>query len=100
MDLKSTAEARVIGREEVWQLIGYLLADTDDSYGIAQVGFAALRRRRSIFWLVEDLVRELAGGQTQPVKQLREEFANLLEPLVRQHGLVRRESLRQKMRGA
>lgn len=99
VDLKSTAEARVIGREEVWQLIGYLLADTDDSYGIAQVGFAALRRRRSIFWLVEDLVRELAGGQTQPVKQLREEFANLLEPLVRQHGLVRRESLRQKMRG-
>jgi hypothetical protein len=98
VDLKSTSQSRVIGRDEVWQLIGYLLADTDDSYSIARVGFAALRRRRSIFWLAEDLLRELAGGQTRPVKQLREEFADLLKPLVRQHGLVRRESLRLKMR--
>jgi hypothetical protein len=99
VDLKSTSQATVIGRKEVWQLIGYLLADTDDSYNITRVGFAALRRRRSIFWLAEDLIRELAGGQTRPVKQLREEFAALLKPLVRQHGLVRRESLRLKMRG-
>ena len=99
VDLKSTSQARIIGRDEVWQLVGYLLADTDNSYNIARVGFAALRRRRSIFWLAEDLIRELAGGQTRPVKQLREDFAALLTPLVRQHGLMRRESLRLKLRG-
>jgi hypothetical protein len=58
VDLKSTSQARIIGRDEVWQLIGYLLADTDDSYSIARVGFAALRRRRSIIWPSQELVRE------------------------------------------
>jgi hypothetical protein len=98
VDLKSTSQARIMGRDEVWQLAGYLLADTDDSYGIDRVGFAALRRRRSIFWLAEDLICQLAGGQPRPVEQLREEFAAMLTPLVRRHGLVRRESLRRKMR--
>jgi len=98
VDLKSTSQARIVGRDEVWQLIGYLLADTDDSYSIARLGFAALRRRRSIFWLAEDLTREVAGGQTRSVEQLRDEFAAMLTPLVRRHGLVRRESLRRKMR--
>jgi hypothetical protein len=97
VDLKSTSQARVIGRDEVWQLIGYLLADTDGAYSIARVGFAALRRRRAIFWLAEDLVRELAGDHTRSVEQLREEFAALLAPLVRQHSLMRRESLQPKI---
>ncbi len=99
VDLKSTSQARVVGRDEVWQLIGYLLADTDDSYSIACVGFAALRWRRSIFWRTEDLIRQLTDGQPRPVKQLREDFAALLAPLVRRHALVRRESIRQKLRG-
>jgi hypothetical protein len=99
VDLKSTSQARIVGRDEVWQLIGYLLADTDDSYSIARVGFAALRRRRSIFWRAEDLIRQLSDGPPRPVAQLREEFATLLAPLVRRHALVRRESIRQKLRG-
>jgi hypothetical protein len=99
VDLKSTSQARIVGRDEVWQLIGYLLADTDDSYSIARVGFAALRRRRSIFWRAEDLIRQLSDGPPRPIAQLREEFAALLAPLVRRHGLMRRESLRSKMSG-
>jgi hypothetical protein len=98
VDLKSTFQARIVGRDEVWQLIGYLLADTDDSYSIARVGFAALRRRRSIFWVADDLIREVADGQTRSTGQLREEFAALLAPLARQHGLMRNESLRSKIR--
>jgi hypothetical protein len=99
VDLKSTSQARIIGRDEVWQLIGYLLADTDDSYSIARVGFAALRWRRSIFWRTEDLIRQLTDGQPRRVEQLREDFAALPAPLVRPHALVRRESIRQKLRG-
>ncbi len=83
VDLKSTSQARIVGRDEVWQLIGYLLADTDDTYSIARVGFGALRRRRSIFWVADDLIRELADGQTRSTGQLREEFAALLAPLER-----------------
>jgi len=99
LDLKSRSQARIAGRDEIWQLMGYLLADTDDALAITRLGFAALRRRRSVFWLAEDLIRELAGGQTRPVSDLREEFAALLAPLVRQHGLTRRRSLQSRMSG-
>lgn len=34
LDLKSTSTARVLGRIELWQLLGYLFADTDDAYCI------------------------------------------------------------------
>lgn len=99
LDLKSTSQAGLVGRDDIWQLIGYLLADTDDSYNITRVGFAALRRRRSIFWPADDLVRELAGGSTHPIKQLREEFASLLVPLSQHHAQIRRSSLQAKMLG-
>jgi hypothetical protein len=99
MDLKSTSQARIIGRHEVCQLIGYLLADTNDSYSITHVGFAALLRRRSIFWRVEDLICQLSDGPPRPVAQLREEFATLLAPLAQRHGLIQREALRSKMSG-
>lgn len=78
LDLKSSSQARIVGRDEVWQLVGYLLADTDDLYRIAHVGFAALRRRRSIFWRAGDLISQLTGGQPHTVEQLRQEFAVLL----------------------
>jgi hypothetical protein len=99
LDLKSTSRAQIVGRNEIWQLLGYLLADTDDLYKITRVGFAALRRRRSIFWRAEDLARQLSGGSKHPIEQLREEFASLLVPLSRQHAQVRRDSLEAKALG-
>jgi hypothetical protein len=78
LDLKSSSQARIVGRDEIWQLIGYLLADTDDRYAVAHVGFAALRRRRSIFWLAEDLISSLMSGPPRTVEQLRDEFAAML----------------------
>ncbi len=81
VDLKSTASAGVAGRDEVWQLLGYLLADTDDRYEVRKVGIAALRRRRSVFWPAQDLVNALAGRSAPPVDYWRQEFVALLAPL-------------------
>jgi hypothetical protein len=78
LDLKSTSTARVLGRIELWQLLGYLFADTDDAYRIRQVGFGALRRRRSIFWPSQELIDLLAGRPSSPVGHWRREFAGLL----------------------
>jgi hypothetical protein len=78
LDLKSTGTARVLGRIELWQLLGYLFADTDDAYRIRRVGFSALRRRRSIFWSSQELIDMLAGRPSQPVEHWRSEFAGLL----------------------
>jgi len=41
--------------------LGYLFADTDNAYRIRQVGFGALRRRRSIFWPSQELIDLLAS---------------------------------------
>jgi hypothetical protein len=62
--LTNTAPA---GRIELWQLQGYLFADTD-AYHIRQVGFSALRRRRSIFWSSQELIDLLAGRPSQSVE--------------------------------
>lgn len=78
LDLKSTSTPRVLGRIELWQLLGYLFADTEDAYRIRQVGFGALRRRRSIFWPSQRLLDLLAGRPSSSVEHWRREFAGLL----------------------
>jgi hypothetical protein len=99
IDLKSTSQPRVVGREEIWQLLGYLFADTDDTYGISRVGFAALRRRRSLFWKPEGLIRKLTGGQAIPLQRLRDEFASVLSSLAPRIGTTRRDALQSLMHG-
>jgi hypothetical protein len=94
IDLKSTAQPRVIGRDELWQLAGYLLADTDDEYKIARVGFAALRRRRRLTWESQELLNGLSGGRAMALGELRSDFAVLLEPLRTAHAATRDASLR------
>lgn len=79
LDLKSTGAARVLGRIELWQLLGYLFADTDDVYRVRRVGFSAVRRRRSIFWPSQELIDLLAGSPAPPVEHWRGQFAQLLE---------------------
>lgn len=60
IDLKATTKTGIVGRFELWQLIGYALADTQDEYGIREVGIAALRWRSSISWALEELLGDLA----------------------------------------
>jgi hypothetical protein len=85
LDLKSTSQAGVVGRVEVWQLLGYLFADTDDAYHVQRVGFAALRRRRTFFWTGQELIDALAGKPSAQVGEWRHEFTQLLEPLAVGH---------------
>ena len=60
IDLKSTATSRIVRDRGLWQLLGYVLADTNDQYEIREVGIAALRWRSSITWTIEELLSELA----------------------------------------
>ena len=46
LDFKATSTTSIVGRGELWQLVGYALADADNQFGIRQVGVAALRWRR------------------------------------------------------
>jgi len=94
IDLKSTANSRIARDRGLWQLLGYVLADTNDQYEIREVGIAALRWRSCISWTVEELMSELAPkgpmvrvggniGVPAPVAhdlgELRAEFALMVE---------------------
>lgn len=94
IDLKSTATPRIIRDRGLWQLLGYALADTNDFYGIREVGIAALRWRSSISWTIEELMSDLAprgpivrvAGKigvptpvTHDLAELRAEFALMVE---------------------
>jgi hypothetical protein len=96
VDLKSTAQARVVGREELWQLLGYLFADTDDAYRVERVGIVALRRRRTFIWSSQDLIDALAGGAAPPVEHWRAEFARMLEPVAAAYAAHRARRLREE----
>jgi hypothetical protein len=74
-ELKSSARvAGVFSREDLWQLLGYALADQSDAYDLAGVGIAALRRRERVRWDIAVLLADLSG-ESRSLERWRAEFA-------------------------
>lgn len=69
LDCKATKDPRRLGREEIYQLAGYLLLDYDDQFGIDQVGLYLSRQGGLITWEAADFLRRLGASAPQP--QLR-----------------------------
>jgi hypothetical protein len=69
LDCKATIQPRRLGRDEIYQLAGYLLLDYDDWYGIDGVGLYLSRQGALIAWNVDDFLRRL--GAARPVTELR-----------------------------
>lgn len=83
LDCKATREPRKLGREEVYQLAGYLLLDYDDQYGIERVGLYLSRQGGLITWSVADFLRRL--GATAPLPRLRAQFRDHLRKAIAEH---------------
>jgi len=69
LDCKATRAPRRLGREEIYQLAGYLLLDYDDQYGIDRVGLYLSRQGGLITWEVAEFLRRL--GSTTSLPRLR-----------------------------
>jgi len=69
LDCKATRNPRDLGRDELYQLAGYLLLDYDDCYGIERVGLYLSRQGGMITWDAEEFLRSL--GARMPLKNLR-----------------------------
>jgi hypothetical protein len=76
LDCKATKDPRRLGREEIYQLAGYLLLDYHDHFGIDRVGLYLSRQGGLITWTTNDFLQRL--GATVPLPQLR---ANLRKHL-------------------
>jgi hypothetical protein len=69
LDCKATTDPRRLGREEIYQLAGYLLLDYHDEYGINRVGLYLSRQGGLITWTTHEFLHHL--GATHPLPQLR-----------------------------
>jgi hypothetical protein len=75
VDIKTTVEPSRAKPDDLKQLLGYLLLDTEDAYGLDGIGFYFSRQGLLISWGVEELFQLL--GVLKPIDQLRSEFAAL-----------------------
>jgi hypothetical protein len=73
IDWKASTTTGVVGRHQLWQLIGYALADSVDEYDIREVGIAALRWRSAVSWPLIDLLDEMAPGPPASIVILGED---------------------------
>jgi DNA-binding transcriptional ArsR family regulator len=89
IDFKASRARSVIGAPDVYQLVGYALADLYDWYGIASVGIHALRWRKRWTMSLEDLLYRLSGVE-RPVPEWRERFSETLPTDDAQLSMLRR----------
>lgn len=80
LDLKTTSRSSPLSREYLWQMLGYVMADTNDEHGIEYVGFIWPRWQFRSRWHVDDFVAILGGGETS-VDDLRQSFREMCEQL-------------------
>ncbi len=78
-DIKTTVD-KAPGREGLWQVVGYVLADTDDAFGIDHVGFYFSRQGVVLRWPLQSLLDALGQRQVDLRKE-RSDFRELLEEL-------------------
>ncbi|MFJ9460929.1 UvrD-helicase domain-containing protein [Kitasatospora sp. NPDC101447] len=63
LDCKATTRPQRLGRDEIYQLVGYLLLDYDDDYGIDQVGLYLARQGHLVVWGADEFLARL-GAKT------------------------------------
>jgi hypothetical protein len=81
VDIKATV--RPLPLDQAWldQLLGYVLLDRGDWYGIRRVGVYLARQGQLVVWPLDELLAELAG-EPVALQRLREEFASRVERLL------------------
>ncbi|MER7848318.1 UvrD-helicase domain-containing protein [Kitasatospora sp. NPDC096077] len=63
LDCKASTRPQRLGRDEIYQLAGYLLLDYDDDYGIDRVGLYLSRQGHLVVWGVDEFLARL-GART------------------------------------
>lgn len=75
IDVKSTVKVATLSQDDVYQLLGYLLIDLDDTYRIDTVGLYVSRAGSLVTWSVTGFLSALNASATLP--ELRGELAEL-----------------------
>jgi hypothetical protein len=76
-DLKTSAKKPSLGRDDLYQVIGYALLDFDDAYQLTDLGIFSARYAYLATWDLRTMLDELAGRSVS-LADTREEFRQLL----------------------
>ena len=73
IDIKATKRSSI---ELDWlrQLLGYVLLDYSDQYGISGIGLYMARQGILVSWSLEEVVRSLCADNTTSIQELRAQF--------------------------
>ncbi|MER8186957.1 UvrD-helicase domain-containing protein [Kitasatospora sp. NPDC094015] len=81
LDCKATTRPQRLGRDEIYQLAGYLLLDYDDRYQIDRVGLYLSRQGHLVTWGVDEFLARLGASAKLP--RLRERLRQHLRACAR-----------------
>jgi hypothetical protein len=73
--IKTASDFRKKSRRHVWQLVGYVLGDSENSYELSEAGFYLSRQGVQLFWRLDELLERLAGRPVD-LLELRKAFAD------------------------
>ena len=78
LDIKTRVEPRLRG-DDLYQLLGYILLDYSDRYGINEAGIYFSRQQKLVRWSLQDLIAALSDDSDVPLlRELRGQFQSLL----------------------
>ena len=77
-EIKTTKERGLRGIL-LYQLLGYLLLDYDDAYGIDRVGVLLPRHNTPVSWPIRDLIAAMSGRDGLDLAELRRDFRAVCE---------------------
>ena len=77
IEVKTTIKP-TLGREWVWQLIGYLLLEWDDAHQISGLGVYSSRHGVLVIWPLSEFLSHASKQQPRPVASLRDEFRKIV----------------------
>jgi hypothetical protein len=117
VEFKTSRQSRPLGREHLWQLLGYVLLDFEDTHRIHMAGFDFARHDMTRSWTVEELTSILAESR-HPIADWRRQmqrvcmnlkshlraraedsFSKILERLLPEPVPTKRRSSRRASRG-
>ena len=78
VELKTTVKKPSLGVADLWQLLGYVLMDYVDEFGITDVALFSARYGYLRQWNLDALLTQLAGRPVTAA-EMRAEFRALLE---------------------
>ena len=82
IEIKTTIKP-TLRREWVWQLIGYLLLDWDDTHEISGLGVYSSRHGALVTWPLNEFLGYASNQKPRAITRLREEFRQIVVKLER-----------------